>query len=266
MQLPIRLHANDPRGLQEQLFEQCVRLVADGRLKPGMRMPATRQLATDLRVSRNTVVEVYERLTAESFIEARPPLGTFVSMCAPVLAVAPAGVAPADAAPMQRLAERTPIRFAGSMHALHSPHAERLQFDFWVGRPDARLFPVQAWRKLVEQSLTSRQHGDGSYGEPAGLATLRNAIAAHLGASRGIACAAGDVIITNGIQEGINIAARLLLAPGVAVGMESPGYLGAANVFASHGARLVPVDVDDEGAVPEGLPPDCRVLYVTPAH
>lgn len=266
MQLPIRLDATDSRSLQEQLFERLVRLVADGRLKPGMQMPATRQLAIDLGVSRNTVVLAYERLTAEGFIEMRPPHGTFVCPYAPVLAVPPARDAPAERASAQRAVERAPIRFAGSMHALNSPHAGRLEFDFWVGRPDARLFPAQAWRKLVEQSLASMQHGDGSYGDPAGLAVLRSAIAAHLGAGRGIACTADDVIVTNGIQEGINIVARLLLAPGVAVGIESPGYLGAANVFASHGARLLPVEVDEEGAVPEGLPPDCRLLYVTPAH
>jgi GntR family transcriptional regulator/MocR family aminotransferase len=74
------------------------------------------------------------------------------------------------------------------------------------------------------------------------------------------------VIVTNGIQEGISIVARLLLGPGDAIGMESPGYAGAANVFASHGARLLPVAVDEEGAVADGLAAGCAGVYLTPAH
>lgn len=228
-------------------------------------MPSTRQLAADLGISRNTVVLTYQRLCAEGFIEMQPPHGTFVSASARAIAATPAQPKTAQAAP-QTLAACAPVRFVGRMHMLQSPYAGRLKFDFWVGRQDARLFPTRAWRKLVEQSLASMQHGDGAYGEPAGLAALRCAIAAHLGASRSIACSPEDVVITNGVQEGINIAARVFLGPGVAIGVENPGYLGAANAFASHGARLVPVQVDDEGAVPEGLPSECRIVYVTPAH
>ncbi|MBE7426646.1 MAG: PLP-dependent aminotransferase family protein [Ideonella sp.] len=266
MQLPIHLASSGGRSLQEQLFDQFVAQLAEGLLRPGMRMPATRQLAIDLGVSRNTVVLTYERLVAEGFIEMRPPLGAFVTARGvPGIAIAPPP-ARDEAVAAPPVAPRAALRFRGRMHALRSAYADEVELDFWVGRPDPRLFPVHAWRKLVETSLAQMQHGDGSYGEPAGLRKLRAAVAGHVGAARGIVCSADDVIVTNGIQEGINIVARLLLVPGDAVGMECPGYAGAANVFASHGARLVPLEVDDEGAQPADLPSGCSAVYLTPAH
>lgn len=266
MQLPIHLQACPEESLQAQLFSQFVRQIADGRLKPGMRIPATRQLAADLGISRNTVVLAYERLMSEGYIEMRRPQGTFVidqgdAAPAPreVMALPPAAGASAES-------PRAPVQFKGRMHHLRSPNAGDVEFDFWVGRPDPRLFPARAWRMLVEQALLQIQHGDGSYGEPSGLRRLRHAVAQHVGAARGIVCGPDDVLITNGIQEGINLVARLLVSPGTAVGMESPGYLGAANVFASFGAQLLPCRVDAEGAVPGELCAGCRLMYLTPAH
>jgi len=274
MQIPIELKPQPGRSLQERLFDELVVRIEDGRLAPGMRMPPTRQLASDLGVSRNTVALAYDRLAAEGFIEARPPLGTFVARLGPGLAPPePQRASHGDPAAPAFDAERALPRFRGRMHALHPPHSApgasgaRLPYDFWVGRPDPRLFPAAIWRRLVEQALAEGiQHGDGSYGESAGLARLRAALAAHAGAARSVACTGDDIVVTNGIQEGLNIVARLLLVPGVAVGMENPGYAGAAHVFASYGARLLPVEVDAEGAVPDTLPPECRLMYLTPAH
>lgn len=284
MQVPIRLQADASRTLQEQLFEEFVEQIASGRLKPGMRVPATRQLAAELGVSRNTVAFAYERLTAEGFIEPRPPQGTFVTALGvrPIGAASQAaadapcaagtrapGASPPAAAPEAAGAARRRPVLRASMHALESPRAAdgaRAAFDFWVGRPDPRLFPARSARKLIEQSLAAMQYDDGTYGDPAGLPRLRSAVAAHLGATRGIVCSADDVIVTNGIQEGINIVARLLLRAGDGVGMEDPGYAGAAQVFTSHDARVLPVPVDAEGAVSGSLPRDVRLAYLTPAH
>ncbi len=269
MQLPIHLHAASHESLQAQLFDQFVSRIIDGRLKPGTRMPATRQLASDLGISRNTVVLAYERLMAEGYIDMRRPQGTFVvehGHGAPGVTKAKAKADPPRSDAAAADVQRAPMCFDGRMHHLRPPHGGALAFDFWVGRPDPRLFPAQAWRKLVEQSLSDIQHGDGSYGEPAGLDRLRAAVAKHVGAARGIVCGPEDVVITNGIQEGINISCRLLLAHDTTIAMECPGYLGAAHVFSSYGAGLLSVRVDDEGAVPDGLDGACRLAYLTPAH
>lgn len=264
MQLPIQPLVRHGRSLQDQLFDRFLGFIADGRLQAGARMPATRQLALDLGVSRNTVVQTYERLAGEGFIEMHGARGAFVTARgAGLLAAAepvPAGADHASAAPEAEL------RFTGCLHAMRSPYVGELDYDFWVGRPDARLFPALAWRRLINEALIELQDSDGSYGDPAGLQRLRTAIASHVGQSRGIACYADDIVITNGSQEGINIVARLLVGVGDAVGMECPGYLGGANVLASLGARLAPVEVDADGARPGLLPPDCRLMYLTPAH
>ncbi len=267
MQLPITLEANSGAGLQEQIFERVVALIRSGRLIAGMQMPATRQLADDLSVSRNTVLMAYERLMSEGFIEMRPPLGTFVSPLGVSAAMSTIQSAGASAAADERLTPpRMPTQFRSEMHAMHSPLADSLAYDFWVGRPDPRLFPAQTWRKLIEHAFDSMQHSEGGYGDAAGLESLRGAIADHVGASRGVACGPGDVIVTNGIQEGLNVVSRLLVTTGTWVGMENPGYLGAANVFTSYGAALAPVEVDEHGAVSGALPAECRLMYVTPAH
>lgn len=267
MQLPLQLQADSRESLQAQLFGQFVRQIGDGRLKPGMRIPATRQLAVDLGISRNTVLLAYERLLAEGYVQMRGPHGTFVvehGGAVPGPPRAPGqGAAAGERAPAP---PRPPVHFKGRMHHLRSPNAGEVEFDFWVGRPDPRLFPARAWRVLIERSMQQLRQGDGSYGEPSGLRRLREAVARHVGAARGIACGCDDVLITNGIQEGLNIVGRLLVGPGTAVGMESPGYLGAANVFSSFGAELLPCRVDAEGAAPDDLRSDCRLMYLTPAH
>lgn len=266
MQLPIQPLVRHGRSLQDQLFDRFLGFIASGRLQPGARMPATRQLALDLGVSRNTVVQTYERLADEGFIEMHGSRGAFVTAQGAGLLVPAVHESPrSDAVSLGRDSEAA-LRFVGSLHSMRSPYAGELDYDFWVGRPDARLFPALAWRKLINEALLQLQDGDGSYGDPAGLPCLRAAIARHVGQSRGITCTADDIVVTNGSQEGINIVARLLVGAGDAVGMECPGYLGCANVLASFGARLVPVEVDGDGARPGLLPPDCRLMCLTPAH
>lgn len=264
MQLPIQLLNRRGRSLQDQLFDQIVELLVRGRLPAGARMPATRQLAHDLGVSRNTVVQTYERLAAEGFIEMRGPRGGFVTERAADLLVAQERQLPDHGA--ESIGREAVAPFGARLHATRSPYTGELRYDFWVGRPDARLFPVVAWRKLINDAMSELQSSDGSYGDPAGLLRLRTAIARHVGLARGISCSADDIIIINGSQEGINLVARLLVTAGQPVGMECPGYLGGANVLASFGARLIPVPVDEEGAQPGQLPPKCRLMYLTPAH
>ena len=236
MQLPIQPLARHGPSLQDQLFDRFLGLLADGRLTSGARMPATRQLAQDLGISRNTVIQTYERLAAEGFIEMRGPRGAFVTAHGADLLVARVPAPDEIEAEPTSAAGDTAMPWDDGRHVMRSPYAGELAYDFWVGRPDMRLFPALAWRRLINEALIEMQDSDGSYGDPAGLLRLRAAVARHIGQSRGIVCTADDVIITNGIQEGINIVARLLVAPGVPVGMECPGYLGGANVLASFGA------------------------------
>ncbi len=268
MQLPLCLDPGGDRSLQCQLFDQIRDLICDGRLKPGLRLPASRVMAADLGVSRNTVIQAYERLEAEGYLDMRPPRGTFVSAC-PACSTRDAHAAAPAAADATLDAAPTPeprLRYRGQRHIVISPYPEPARFDFWVGRPDARLFPILDWARNMKRRLRYLQDGSSGYGDPAGLWDLRVAIADYVGAARGVRAHADQVLIVNGIQEGLSLMARLFIHPGTEVVVESPGYMGAANVFTSYGARLLPVPVDGQGMCVDALPRQAVLAHLTPSH
>lgn len=132
--------------------------------------------------------------------------------------------------------------------------------------PDAALFPYQSWRRLLARQLRPTTVGAGAYGDPAGHPGLREAIARHIGLARGVQAGAEEVVVTNGTQQAVDLVARVLLAPGDRVAVESPGYGPPRRLMASLGAEVVGVPVDDQGLVVEAIPPRTRLVYVTPSH
>ncbi len=273
MQLPLIVDARGREPLHVQIFEQIRLRILDGTLRPRTRLPASRVLAADLAVSRNTVVLAYERLGAEGYLDMCGPRGTFVAP--DPVRDQPIGI-PLSSDDRQIDvdtdtdteidADDAPLVFSGQAHAVVPPHGELLPYDFWVGRLDARLFSPRHWQRLLARTLFEMPIGNSLYTAPAGLHSLREAVAQHVGTARGIAVHARDVLIVNGIQEALNIVARMFVQQGTRVAIENPGYLGAANVFASYGAQLVPVDVDAHGVDTSRLPANAALLYVTPSH
>lgn len=265
MQLPLGLDGNAGESLQSQIFEQVRSLIVDGRLRPGARMPASRILATDLGVSRNTVVLAYERLAAEGYVEMHSPIGVFVArnviFDSPQLPNAPS-------APDQDGSEyRDPrIVFRGESHAVAPSPDTSVRYDFWVGRPDARLFPTKAWERTLHQVLQEHGAGVSAYGDPAGLRELRRAVAQYVGVARGIRARSDQILITSGIQEALNVLARLFVRHGTEVAIENPCYCGACNLFMSYGAHMLAVDVDGVGVDTGQLPDDAAFIYLTPSH
>ena len=138
-------------------------------------------------------------------------------------------------------------------------------YDFSLGTPDLTLFPWDVWRRLVARQLRPRR-ARGGYGDPAGLPRLREAIARHIGVSRGVRAGAGDVLVTSGAQQALDLIARVLVDPGACVAIEEPGYHLARWLFQSHGAAIAPVRVDAEGLDVAALPQAARLVYVTPSH
>jgi GntR family transcriptional regulator/MocR family aminotransferase len=140
------------------------------------------------------------------------------------------------------------------------------RFDFRSGIPDARLFPYAAWRRLMARELRPSAVGHGEYADPAGHRGLRDAIARHIGVSRGVVASGDDVVVTNGTQQAVDIVARALVAPGDRVVVEDPGYTPPRRLFASLGGKVVGVPVDAEGLVVDAIPRDTRLVHVTPSH
>jgi GntR family transcriptional regulator / MocR family aminotransferase len=243
--------------LSGEIYRQIRQAILDGRLRPGERLSATRELAAALTVARSTVAIAYETLVAEGFATSRTGAGTFVSH--QLEAKRPASKA--------RRSTSRAIRVRDVWETISLPpfrHAVR--YDFRVGVPDASLFPHRIWQRVVAHALRSREMMAGLYENPAGNRDLRAAVARHIGISRSVSGSPDDIIVTNGTQQALDIIARVLLEPGDVVAVEKPGYLPPKKLFKALGARVVGVPVDSEGLVVDALPTEARVVYVTPSH
>ncbi|WP_084955270.1 PLP-dependent aminotransferase family protein [Thermoactinospora rubra] len=234
--------------LAARIYRQLLEAILDGRLRHGERLPPTRELARRLDVSRNTVAVAYDRLVADGFLEGRRGAGTFVTAQPERSRQAPRG-----AVEPRRVWRDIPLVEPGRPAA----------FDFRVGVPDPRLFPLETWRRLVTRELRARSAG---HGEPEGHAGLREAIARHIGVSRSVRASADDVLVTQGAQQALDLVGRVLIEPGACVAVEEPGYPPARRLFHSLGARVAGVPVDEEGLVVEAIPKAARLVYVTPSH
>ena len=267
MPLPLKLHASSPISLQTQIFEQVRGMILEGRLRPGEPLPATRTLSEQLGIARNTTTLAYERLAAEGYIETRRSVGTFISMQIPEGALYTAthrGAAPARSAGRPKARSADP---AVRSQALVNPHRRRLVADFWVGRPDPESFPRKVWARLIRQRLLGAGSALTEYKDPSGLLALRQAIADRVRPTRNIATSADEIIIVGGCQDGLNLVSRMMLTPGSTAVVESPCYQGAAFLFESFGAEMVPVPVDDRGLDCGRLPDIANAIaYVTPSH
>jgi GntR family transcriptional regulator/MocR family aminotransferase len=236
-------------------------MIVDGLLAPGSKAPSTRTLSLQLSVARNTVVRAYEKLTGEGYLEARSAAATFVCRDLPdrctEVARMTSVVDRASDIPL-----RAPVDLSDMRLGLFSPPAERLSYDFRIGRPDASLFPKAAWRRLVTECLGASHRALTDYGDPAGLWPLRAAVVGHLRHARGI----------RGHHRG-RVAGRL--EPDRAAfehrgrdGRDRGSLLsGRAFALKSLGARMCPVPVDEEGFDVAALGGQCaKLAYVTPSH
>lgn len=252
MDLAVDLSARGDRATS--IYRALLEAIRTGRLASGDRLPPTRDLAEDLGVSRNTVATAYERLAAEGYLEARVGAGTFVTDAA------------ATVRPRRRAAALRPRRGWTFTPVPVSGQSPKPAHDFRAGIPDASLFPFDTWRRLMAAELRAGAHSPGTYADPAGHAPLREAIVRYLAMSRGVAAHAEDVLVTHGTQQALDLIARVLVEPGDVVAVEDPGYPFARELFASYGAHVALVPVDDDGIVVDRIPDRARVVFTTPSH
>lgn len=261
-------HARAP--LYRQLYESLRAAILEGRLAPGTRLPATREMADELSVSRNTVMSAFEQLLAEGYVEGRVGAGTFVSASLPddlLNARAQVKSAPRASVKGRRLSRRGDVMAATSL-TLHAPAFGAVR-PFRTGIPALDAFPFDVWSRIVARHWRKPRRDLLAYGDPAGLRPLREAIAHYLGAARAVRCTPEQVLVVAGTQQAVDLAARVLLDENDAAWVEEYGYLAARGAFRAAGARLVAVPVDDEGinvAAGALLCPDARMAYVSPSH
>lgn len=263
----LRIDRDADRKISIQLYMGLKEILLSGGVAPGDRLPASRTLAKEIGVSRTTVIDALERLTADGLLEARVGDGTYVSRALAGRRAFPSATPPAAL-------HCTPPRLShAATHAqrLFAPRAwlpHRSQ-AFITALPALDLFPMAHWTRLSARHWRTGREQVMGYGHPSGYQGLREAIATHLNAARGIKCDPEQVFIVSGAQQAFFLISALLLNPGDQVWFENPGAIGARNAFIAGGASIVPVEVDDEGlSVADGLrkAPHFRVAFATPSH
>ena len=246
MKFMIPLRAGEALG--RQVFAGLRQAIVSGALKPGDRIPSTRDLAEQLGVSRTIVLLAFEQLLAEGYVEGRRGSGTYVARGL--------HARPADRVehPMALSEHGNRLASLAGIGATMPTACPARRFDFAYGRGDVAHFPFEQWRRLLSAEARSMSIRSLDYADASGDAHLREAIAGHVRRSRGVVCDAAQVIVVNGSQQAIDLIARVLVDPGDTIALEDPHYQGLRAILLAAGARLSPVPVEDQGIDPAQLP------------
>jgi GntR family transcriptional regulator / MocR family aminotransferase len=262
----IRVDRSAGKPLYEQVYDAFRAAIVARNLRPGERIPSTRALASELRLSRIPVLNAYSQLLAEGYFESRVGAGTFVTSSLPDQ------VTPSE--DNRGSARLRPMPRPVARRSLLIPRYERPAWvrghgAFSVSQPTVDAFPFHVWSNLIARYWRNLHLSALQYGDPMGYRELREAIGAYLRAARGVRCEWQQIMIVSGSQQALDVSARVLLDVGSPVWVEEPGYWLAHHVLVAAGCRLVPVPVDDDGLdVAVGIERcrKARAAYVAPSH
>ena len=263
--LALFLNRESRTPLQLQIFQFYFQAIQQGDLLCGVKLPSIREQAQTLNVAKITVVMAYEKLMAAGFIKSRQGIGYEVTFTAPMRSP-PTHVPSAEGSP--------PIKPkpAGVSTDVYAEMGRECYCR--MGVPDPNAFPWSSWRKwnnapsVLKEQLLTRYHS------PNGLFSLREQIVRYLNLSRGINTSAQNIIITDGIQEGLSLLSQIFIIHHALsqnkkchVVAESPCYSGAWHLFNYYGADITSIAVDNHGLCTDNLPEvETQLCYVTPAH
>lgn len=244
--------------LTAQVYEQLRSRILRRELAEGEKLPSSRELAADIGVSRNVVLEAYDRLTAEGYIEGRPQSGTFVA----------AGSSFKQHAEAERheKAERNRTAIAGTRTG---PDTELTAIDFRAAHPAADYFPRAVWGRLAKEVCLDAPERVFGYGPAEGAPELRGVLARYLQQARGVRCHPDRIVITSGATQALHLITELLSRKEDAlVAVEDPVTDEMRSIFAYAGATVLPIPVDDKGIIPEKLPAAVKpdFVFVIPSH
>jgi GntR family transcriptional regulator/MocR family aminotransferase len=261
-----QLDSRSSEPLHRQLYKRIRAKILSGQLLSGTRLPSTRVLASELGIARTTVTFVYDQLRLEGYLESQTGNGTWVAkhdwVSLPHLSKEQ------NNKPEISQRSQTACQLAGQYSQYAQSSSSELSF-FAVGYPDISQFPYDIWAKFLAKRAKTSLSRYASYQSAGGYLPLREAIASHIGITRGVRCNPEQIIITVGAQGGFDLSARSLLEKDDIVAMEDPGYFGIRGVMQAVQARMIPVPVDNEGLrVAEGkiLAPQARFITITPSH
>jgi len=266
--MPIVLNGDSGKALHLQIVQLLSDEIRSGRLISGAALPSTRSLAEKLDVNRKTVVQAYDELHAQGWIEMEARRGAFVSGKLPVLDAKNISTKTTNAFPL--LLSASPLEnYAKSVKG--SQNVDGI-IHFSDGVPDSRLVPFDILSRAFRHALIASAHANRlAYDDSRGSELLRDAIAEKLRFERGMRVTAEQVCIVRGSQMGIYLSARLLADAGGCVVMEELSYPPAREAFKSFGIDIKYVAQDQEGMDIDALENLCRshkisAIYTTPHH
>lgn len=254
----IRLDGSEP--LQQQLYQQLAERIIDRRYPAGSRLPSSRQLALDMRISRNTVNAVYDQLKAEGFLQSQAGRGVYVHQSIH------SGELQHGKRPLLQPEASASLPPIPALKGNRYDAAGDVSLAFQPGLPDLDAFPIRSWNRILHHQ-ESRKILRG-YDSTQGYPPLRRAIAQYLCSARGVRCQEHQVIITNGAQQALSLIMDVLLEPGDRVFSENPGYRGARYALASRGNPVTPVPLKEQVLDVDALPAlgPAKLLFCTPTH
>lgn len=225
------LEGNAHPTLQEKLHTTIRRGILSGALKKGARLPATRALAARLGIARNTVIEAYDKLVVEGYLETRQGAGTFVT------ATTPDGL----------LATNQHIK-----HKIKSIPHEHPKTPLYAGMPAIDQFPIAAWARYSAKAARAINDDLMYYVDPMGYLPLRQNIVDYLAASRSVVASADQVMITSGLQQGLYLLAKSIMTEGQSIFLEDPGYWGALASAKAAGLDVKTIGIDEHSTLRPG--------------
>lgn len=246
-------------GTRAQLYLTIRQAILEHRLDPGTALPASRQLAAELGIGRNTVVRAYDQLLVEGYLESKTGSGTFVSEAIGNTAV--------PVRPKRMIGTRQEGLSRRGNRVASSALSSRVQAGaFMPGIPDVTHFPFETWRRLVSKQMRHEQRHLAQYGY-GGYGPLKAVLADYLRVTRMMACSPQQIMILNGSHQALDLCARMLGDAGDKAWMEDPGYWGARNVMTAADLEIKPIPVNAQGIAPRdndwSEPP--RMIFVSPS-
>jgi GntR family transcriptional regulator / MocR family aminotransferase len=237
------------KSLIRQVYDQIRQQILQGGLQAGVKLPSTPELAEDLHISRNIILEAYDQLLAEGYIESRPGSGTYVAEGA-------------------YFAEEYAQRPAPVASIMNIQQKQSDSIDFRPGVPALDHFPRKIWSQLTQRIYSQADASRFGYDNPEGRLELRQALSHYLLRTRGVRCEPDQLLITSGAAQALSMLAKLLISPGARMIVEDPVTSEVQSIYSRSGAGFIPIPVDEHGIQTELLPSDERPAFVlvTPSH
>ncbi len=244
--LHIDINRNSGISLSRQVYEKIRDDILLNRLLPGSRLPASRMLAKELGISRNVVMDAYDQLHAEGYIESRA--GSYT-----------------------RVSDDTHYRgYKGSPSLQKKFHTSQDLVDvaFQTGVPDLSCFPAIQWGRYLKQAVSQAEPDDLDYSKPEGHDGFRQVLADYLYRARGIGVDPDHIVVTSGATQALYLAAQILFEPGCKALIEDPGGFGMLQILKTAGYALHPVKNGPGGLDADNLviKRGTRLACVTPSH